>query len=562
MVARRLLSICLFVFAFSLGADETPIRVTLRAILVDAQLNQKPVPRMAVTITRDAAEPIVVRTDFDGQASVDLPAGTYKFEVTTPVRFEDQQLTWSQTVNVTGETTVDFSNDNAITTAVEKPVATPPGRVVDELTTLFANRKNSVFTVWSEFGHGTGFLVDESGLILTNAHVVDGSSALSVQFDENRKVRAELVASNGERDVAVLRVRRDAFSDAAVAPIARVSATEPGVIEGERVFTIGSPLNQRKILTSGVVSKVEARAIISDVNINHGNSGGPLFNSLGEVVGITTFGDDDPTAAGVGGVVRIAEALPLLEEARLKAAKTDPPTAELLPVDPKEPFPIDAIKKAITAEKFPTKPYSFSAGGYDVTLVTPVLRYRMELQREMEAVKNKQRRNRRAPQAVETTIQPLEHLRNWAEYVGEYRPVLLIDARPQLREGFWSAFGRGLAMSQGVYAGPANLAFRTDFYRMKLRCGSKEVEPIHPGKNPIVLNEENFAVRVKDATYAGLYAYPPDAISPACGVVAVQLFSEKTPNVPVEHVLSTTTVNRIWTDFEAYRTKIATEAAK
>jgi hypothetical protein len=158
---------------------------------------------------------------------------------------------------------------------------------------------------------------------------------------------------------------------------------------------------------------------------------------------------------------------------------------------------------------------------------------------------------------VENTIQPMEHLRNWAEYVGEYRPVLLIDARPQLREGFWSAFGRGLAASQGIYAGPANLAFRTDFYRMKLKCGSMEVEPIHPGKNPIVLNEENFAVRVKDATYSGLYAYPPDAISPQCGTVVVQLFSEKAPNVPVNHLLSTTTINRIWMDFEAYRAKVA-----
>jgi len=147
----------------------------------------------------------------------------------------------------------------------------------------------------------------------------------------------------------------------------------------------------------------------------------------------------------------------------------------------------------------------------------------------------------------------MEHLRNWAEYVGEYRPVLLIEARPQLREGFWSAFGRGLAASQGIYAGPANLAFRTDFYRMALLCGQKEVTPIHPGKNPIILNAENVWVRVKDATYSGLYSYPPDAISPQCGTVTLKLYSEKNPQQPAVRVLDPKTVQTVWNDFEAWR---------
>jgi S1-C subfamily serine protease len=553
MGPRRLMA--LLTFAFAVTAQSAPVRVTLRAILVDGQLNQKPVPRMAISILQGSGDPVIVKTDFEGHASIDLEPGDYRFDVTTPVRFEEQELTWSQAITVTGETTIDFSNDNATAKPLARPENTAPRRMVDELSTLFASLKNSVFTVWSEFGHGTGFLIDDSGLILTNAHVVEGSNLLSVQFDENRKVRADLVSVDGERDVALLRIRRDAFPEAVRAPIASVSPTDAGVVEGERVFTIGSPLNQRKILTSGVVSKIEARAILSDVNINHGNSGGPLFNSLGEVVGITTFGDLDPGTAGVGGVIRISEALPLLHEGRKKVSNQEPPSGELLPVDPTESFPIDAIKKAVTAEKFPTKPYSFGVGGYDVTLVTPVLRYRMELQDQMEAVKSKQRRNRKAAQAVENTIQPMEHLKNWAEYVGQYRPVLLIDARPQLREGFWSAFGRGLAASQGVYAGPANLAFRTDFYKMKLKCGAKEVQPIHPGKNPIILNQENNAVRVKDATYSGLYAYPHDAISPACASVVVQLFSEKAPDVPVNYVLPAATVNRVWSDFAAYRAK-------
>lgn len=531
-------------------------QLTIRAVLIDGQLGQKPVPRLAISVVPlDVvdASPVTVKTDFDGMVAVTVAAGTYRLETASPVAFEGKQFRWNETVEVVGAMTIALSNDNAIVTSVAPEVPTKPVRVVDELTALYTERRNSVFTVWSEFGHGTGFLVDPAGLIVTNHHVVGGSQMLAVQFDERRKVRATLLAGDAERDVAVLQIDPSPFSEATSAPLAVISGDDAGVIEGERVFTIGSPLNQRKIVTSGVVSKVEARAIISDININHGNSGGPLFNSLGEVVGVTTFGDPDRSGPGVSGIVRLSQALPVIAEARAKVASAEKPPANLLPVDPTDSYPLDAIKMVIKTPKFDQRPYSLSNGGFDVTFVTPVLRYRLDFEKEMEAVKSKQRRNARSTAAVENTIQPLEHLRNWAEYVGAFRPVLFIEVRPQLREGFWSAFGRGLAASQGVYAGPANLAFRTDFYRMKLMCGAKEVEPIHPGKNPILLNEENFSVRVKDATYAGLYSYPPDAISPECGVVTLKLFSEKAPNVPVTQILDVRTVKKIWDDFAPYR---------
>jgi hypothetical protein len=88
-------------------------------------------------------------------------------------------------------------------------------------------------------------------------------------------------------------------------------------------------------------------------------------------------------------------------------------------------------------------------------------------------------------------------------------------------------------------------------------CGAKEVEPIHPGKNPMIINEENYAIRVKDATYSGLYVYPPDAISPTCGVVTLNLFSEKTPNAPAVELLDIRKVKKIWDDFEPYRKQTA-----
>jgi hypothetical protein len=315
------------------------------------------------------------------------------------------------------------------------------------------------------------------------------------------------------------------------------------------VFTVGSPLSQRKILTSGIVSKIEPRAIISDININHGNSGGPLFSSIGEVVGITTFRQSGP---GVAGIVRIEEALPILEQARKKMTDSGLPSARYLPVEPVNPYPLDLLKETISAEKFNRHPYLFSEAGFDVAMVTPVLKYRLDEEVQLAAAKEKGKRTKKHEAAIQNTFEPLQELRDWAEYVGEYQSVLKIQAAPQLRETFMSAFGRGMAASGGVYGVPAHMKYKTDFYRMRLLCGGKEVEPIHPGKAATVVNAHNAFVNVTDATYVGIYSYPPEAIQPSCGEVALELYSEKEPEKANRKVLDSKTIEQIWSDFQPY----------
>ena len=137
--------------------------------------------------------------------------------------------------------------------------------------------------------------------------------------------------------------------------------------------------------------------------------------------------------------------------------------------------------------------------------------------------------------------------------MGEYKPTILIQATPKLRETFGSALARGLASSNGGYVGPAHMRFKTDFYRMTLLCGEKEIQPILPGKVAHVVNTQNAFVRATDATYEGIYSFPPDAISPQCGKVTLELYSEKNPEKAKVDVLSNKTVERVWSDFEPYR---------
>jgi S1-C subfamily serine protease len=435
------------------------------------------------------------------------------------------------------------------------------GRITDELTTSFKRLEKSVVTVWSEIGHGTGFIFDKSGLVMTNQHVIGPSDYVAVQFNDTQKVLARVVATDPEKDVAVVWINLAAFPEAIAAPIARTNTAEPSVIEGERVLTIGSPLHQRKVITTGVVSKVEKRAIISDINVNHGNSGGPLFNSLGEVVGITTFGDFTRQGGpGISGIVRIEETFGVIDNARSAMKGRYAPSADYLPVEPTEPYPLDAVKSVVLAEKFETDRYFFGVGEFQVSLLTPPLIYRVSTEALREATKTKNKRTDKDG-AVQGTINVLDEFQGWREYVGDYKPVIILRATPNMGESFWGAFGRSFAAYYGVRA-QANYRFKTDFYRMKLFCGEREIMPIQPGKVAHVVNESNYFIRAKDATYEGLYTYPAEAINSSCGKVRLEIYSERNPEKANTKTLSEKTVVRIENDFAPYFQKYGTRRVR
>lgn len=543
---------CILLYASP--AQENGHTIRIQVALVDKDLNIKPVPKLAISVVpadpQSSTAPVTVTTGFDGTVSAVVPDGKYRVLTLRPVDFEGKRYTWDVGLVVSGgDISLDLSVDNANLTDLQ-PGPTPPTK--DELAPLFKKYRASVVTVWSEFGHGTGFIVDQKGIVLTNQHVVGPSEYIAVQFDENRKVQATLLAEDTENDIAVLWIDLSAFPEALVAPIADGGA-HPTVEEGERVFTIGSPMSQRKILTTGIVSKVEARAIISDININPGNSGGPLFSSRGDVVGLTTFNEHRQAGPGISGIIRIEESVSLIAAAEAKMAMTSRPSPSLLPVEPTDAFPLDAIKLAASEEKIRIRDYVFNERDFNIALITPILKYQLMEASRVAAAKEKSKRTRKKEEAVQNTFQPLDDLRNWAEYAGEYRPVFEIQASPMLRETFGSALVRGLASSNGGYAGPAKLRFKTDFYKMRLLCGDKEVIPIQPGKVAHVVNEHNAFVNATDATYEGYYSYSADAVSPRCGKVTLELYSEKDPNKAVTKVLDPKIVDHIWSDFLPYR---------
>ena len=136
-------------------------------------------------------------------------------------------------------------------------------------------------------GQGSGFIVSSDGIILTNAHVVKDAKEVTVKLTDRREYRAKVLGSDPKTDVAVLRI------DAKNLPVVSIGKTSDLRV-GEWVLAIGSPFGFENTVTAGVVS-AKGRSlpddsavpfIQTDVAVNPGNSGGPLFNTRGEVVGI------------------------------------------------------------------------------------------------------------------------------------------------------------------------------------------------------------------------------------------------------------------------------------
>ena len=138
-------------------------------------------------------------------------------------------------------------------------------------------------------GLGSGFIVSPDGYIVTNAHVVDGASEVVVRLTDRREFTAKVVGADKRTDIAVVKI------DAKNLPALEFS-TKPTVKRGEWVIAIGSPFGFENSVSAGVVSGVHRALpdgqmvpfIQTDVAVNPGNSGGPLLNSQGQVVGVNS----------------------------------------------------------------------------------------------------------------------------------------------------------------------------------------------------------------------------------------------------------------------------------
>jgi putative serine protease PepD len=162
---------------------------------------------------------------------------------------------------------------------------------------------------------GSGFVYDTAGHVITNEHVVDGANSVTVKFESGKSYSAEVIGKDSSTDVAVLKV------NAPSSELHPLTLADSGAVAvGDGVVAIGSPFGLENSVTSGIVSALHRsidspsgfsipNAIQTDAAINHGNSGGPLLDANGHVIGITSQ-IESGSGSGSGGNDGVGFAVP------------------------------------------------------------------------------------------------------------------------------------------------------------------------------------------------------------------------------------------------------------
>ena len=164
---------------------------------------------------------------------------------------------------------------------------------------------------------GSGFVIDPSGIIITNNHVIGEANDITINFNDGTKLKAEVIGKDAKVDLAVLKVKSDK-------PLKFVKfGDDTATRVGDWVIAIGNPFGFDSSVSAGILSARNRRInsgpydnfIQTDAAINRGNSGGPLFNAQGEVIGINTaIISPSGGSIGIGFAVPASTAVPVIEQ--------------------------------------------------------------------------------------------------------------------------------------------------------------------------------------------------------------------------------------------------------
>ena len=168
-------------------------------------------------------------------------------------------------------------------------------------------------------GQGSGFILDKEGHILTNNHVIDNAQRVEVTLSDKHKYKASVVGVDKHHDLALLQINAPGLTPATL-------SESTGLVVGQRVYAIGNPFGLSGTMTRGIISAIRSigtqsgepieDAIQTDAAVNPGNSGGPLLNSRGEVIGITTLiaSNGSDQSAGIGFAIPVNTAKAVLDD--------------------------------------------------------------------------------------------------------------------------------------------------------------------------------------------------------------------------------------------------------
>ena len=473
----------------------------VRVVLPDGTGAPIPLPRVVFLVSDNPAtgEPRRVRTDANGMIELKLAPGSYTVESDRPVAFGGKAYSWTQFVDVVPgkETVLDLTAKNAEVEAATTATTTTAAPVEASSAVLLSKFHDSVVEIWTPTRHAEGFLIDSRGLIATAHSVINGATAVEIEIrtrTDHFKVPGNVIVDDRATGAAIVWI--DPTAMASIAPLElRCGATDrPAAHYEDEISTIAAPMLTGKDVLDGVVTRVTSQAIFADLRISRETAGGPVFNSDGDLLGISSI-EEDPTrfTRVAAWTIPIEKACAALEMAAKTIAGGSPPKGVRLPIETGAGSSVTSM----AAKQPKAQLTTIKASDFDITLMT-------------------------STQARDgSSSDPRTDFDNWTDYLRYTPPVLLVRVSPQFEESFWKTLARGAAMTQGVNLPPLK-NFTSNFVRMRAQCGETEVLPIHP----FVIERR---VNDKQTIREGLYVFALDAFGPQCSTIRFSMFSEKDP---------------------------------
>ncbi len=496
----------------------------IRVTLVDDAQRVTPVVRHALLVSANPANtaPRRLISGVDGSTSITLAPGNYTVESDRPLVFQGREYSWTQILDVPAgrDVTLELTAANAdVSAATAPPPAPTASRVVDP-TDVLTLWQDSVVALWTPTARGSGFVIDASGLVVTNQQSVGRGSDVEVQLSDTLKVQGRVMAADATNDVAVLWVDQAAIAAVKPLPLDCASPAMPTLKNGQAIVALGRDPDRPTSSTPGKMNRVNSRAMLADFSLDEASMGGPVFDAAGALVGLSSFvvgREGDPSRESR--VVRRDAVCDVIATARTTiASATAPPRTTPLPMEPAAAIPADVLEAIMKRRAGSLSPYRAESAGFDIALITPVVAYAG--QRSMDFA-------------------------NWSRYVDDLPSVLLVRVTPKQVEKLWVKVARGVAMTQGMALPPIK-NFKAGFARLRAFCDAAEVTPIHP-----FLLERR--ISETDAVFEGLYVFDPDAFGPHCAAVKFEVYSDKAPGVAEPAVVDAKAVQQVWQDFAPYR---------
>jgi trypsin-like peptidase len=385
------------------------------------------------------------------------------------------------------------------------PVIVRAQAIAYDYSKLYERSVPAIVQVTTDDGSGSGFLVTSHGHIATNYHVIRNSRYLAVQFPDGRKVKAVVVAVNPQYDMALLKVNSTLVDG--ISPLSLLTEDQDSSVRvGIPVVAIGSPLNQKFLMTQGILSKVDNTTLLGDFLLQAGNSGGPLLNCDGVVIGINTFGE-----SAIGGAIRISALRDFLESDLVNQSVEMEPSAIQLKSVRAERYPISILNQKIETEPLIWDAYKVKAGDFTVMAITPVLIGKISvLQARARAANRYDRRIKNiSDPSLQETDEPYYEWHRSTETSLDY--TITFDIRPDSGPVKRSSASKLVSpfMLFGKH-GKTEMEFKGEFLEFRIYRDGELIEPIMPGRTVVEGSSDRKNSHFVDQAYAGSYVYSPD----------------------------------------------------